>query len=256
MSVINVITIKSEREIELMRHAGMLVSKMHEFIKPYIKEGISTYELDKLCEEFIKSNDGECSCKGYEGYPATLCTSINDVVVHGIHHKEDILHNGDIITIDVVIGYKGYQGDAAWTYAVGDISDEKKYLMEHTEKALYEGIKMVKPGNRIGDISAAVEAYAKDHNLGVVKELCGHGIGTDMHEAPDVPNFGTPNTGPRLKEGMVICIEPMLTFGDESIYILDDEWTVKTQDESPAAHYEHTVLVTKDGYEILTPRLD
>ena len=249
------ITIKSKREIELMRQAGYLVSLTHKYLKPYIKEGITTKELDKLAEDFIIKNDGVPTCKGYEGYPSALCTSVNDTVVHGIPDNYK-LKNGDIITIDMVIGYKGYQGDAAWTYKVGEIDDDKKYLMEHTEKALYEGIKMVKPGNRIGDISAAVEAYAKDHNLGVVKELCGHGIGTDMHEAPDVPNFGTPNTGPRLKEGMVICIEPMLTFGDESIYILDDEWTVKTQDESPAAHYEHTVLVTKDGYEILTPRLD
>ena len=157
------ITIKSEREIELMRHAGMLVSKMHKFIKPYIKEGISTYELDKLCEDFIRKNDAIPTCKGYEGFPATLCTSVNSVVVHGIPNKKTILKNGDIITIDVVIGYKGYQGDAAWTDAVGEINNEKKYLMEHTEKALYEGVKKVKPGNRIGDISAAIQKYAEDH---------------------------------------------------------------------------------------------
>ena len=148
------ITIKDEREIELMRHAGMLVSKMHKYLKPFIKEGITTKELDRLAEEFILQNNGVPSCKGYEGFPATLCTSVNDMVVHGIPDNTK-LKNGDIITIDVVIGYKGYQGDAAWTYAVGNISDEKKYLMEHTEKALYEGVKMVKPGNRIGDISHA-----------------------------------------------------------------------------------------------------
>ena len=249
------ISIKSEKEIELMRHAGMLVSEMHKFIKPYIKEGITTKELDKLCTDFIRKNDAVPSCIGYEGYPCALCTSVNDTVVHGIPDNYK-LKNGDIITIDVVIGYKGYQGDAAWTYAVGEISDEKKYLMEHTEKALYEGIKQVKPGNRIGDISNAVEVYAKSHNLGVVEELCGHGIGMNMHEDPEVPNFGTPNTGPRLKEGMVICIEPMLTLGERYIYMEDDGWTIKTEDELPAAHYEHTVLVTKDGYEILTPRLD
>ncbi len=249
------ITIKSEKEIELMRHAGMLVSKMHKFIKPYIKAGITTQELDRLCEKFIRDNDAVPTCKGFEGFPATLCTSVNDEVVHGIPSNYK-LKDGDIITVDVVIGYKGYQGDAAWTYAVGSIDDDKKYLMEHTEKALYEGIKMVKPGNRIGDISHAVEEYATSHNLGVVQELCGHGIGLDMHEDPDVPNFGKPGVGPRLKEGMVICIEPMLTFGSRRIYILDDEWTIKTLDGSPAAHYEHTVLVTKDGYEILTPRLD
>ena len=249
------ISIKSEREIELMRHAGMLVSKMHQFIKPYIKEGITTNELDKLCEDFIVSNDGVPTCKGFEGFPATLCTSVNDEIAHGIPSNRK-LKNGDIITIDVVIGYKGYQGDAAWTYTVGEIADDKKYLMEHTEKSLYEGIKMVKPGNRIGDISAAIQKYAEDHNLGVVRELCGHGIGRDMHEDPEVTNFGIPNTGPRLKKGMVICIEPMLTFGQRYIDILDNNWTVVTKDHSPAAHYEHTVLVTEDGYEILTPRLD
>ena len=250
------ITIKSNREIESMRKAGMLVSEMHKFIKPYIKAGISTYELDKLCTDFIESHDAVATCIGYEGYPCALCTSVNDVVVHGIPHKEDVLKDGDIITIDVVIGYKGYQGDAAWTYTVGEVDDDKKYLMEHTEKALYEGVKMVNPGNRIGDISAAVQKYAEDHNLGVVRELCGHGIGTEMHEDPEVPNFGLPNTGPRLKPGMVICIEPMLTFGKRYVEVDDDEWTVRTQDGSPAAHYEHTILVTEDGYEILTPRLD
>ena len=238
-----------------MRQAGMLVSKMHQYIKPYIKEGITTKELDDLCEKFIISNDAVPSCRGYEGFPCTLCTSVNDEVVHGIPSNRK-LKNGDIITIDVVIGYKGYQGDAAWTYAVGEIDDDKKYLMEHTEKALYEGVKMVKPGNRIGDISFAVQEYAEAHNLGVVRELCGHGIGREMHEDPEVPNFGVPNTGPRLKPGMVICIEPMLTFGKRYVDVLDDDWTVVTQDHSSAAHYEHTILVTEDGYEILTPRLD
>ncbi len=249
------ITIKDKREIELMRHAGLLVSKMHKFIKPYIKEGITTKELDKLCYDFIKKNDAVPSCLGYEGYPATLCTSVNDTVVHGIPGNEK-LKNGDIITIDVVIGYKGYQGDAAWTYSVGEIDDEKKYLLEHTKEALYEGIKMVKPGNRIGDISNAVELCANKYNLGIVKELCGHGIGLDMHEDPDVPNYGEKGKGPRLKEGMIICIEPMLNLGSADIYMKDDNWTIKTIDKRPSAHFEHTVLVTKDGYEILTPRLD
>ena len=249
------ITIKSEREIELMRHAGLLVSEMHKFIKPYIKEGITTKELDRLCTDFIKKNDGVPTCIGFEGYPCALCTSVNDTVVHGIPNDYK-LKNGDIITIDVVIGYKGYQGDAAWTYAVGEVNDNKKYLMEHTEKALYEGVKQVKPGNHIGDISHAVEVYAKSHNLGIIEELCGHGIGTDMHEDPEVPNYGKEGSGPKLREGMVICIEPMLTFGERYIYLEDDEWTIRTQDGSDAAHYEHTILVTKDGYEILTPRLD
>lgn len=249
------ITIKSEEEIELMRKAGMLVSLMHKYIKPFIKEGITTKELDKLCEDFIVKNGGVPTCKGYEGFPCALCTSVNNQVVHGIPGKTK-LKNGDIITIDVVIGYKGYQGDAAWTYAVGEVDEDKQYLMEHTEKALYEGLKMVKPGNRVGDISNAIERYAKKHNLGIVRELCGHGIGTEMHEEPDVPNFGSKNSGPRLKPGMVICIEPMLTFGGEKVYLLNDGWTVITADGLDAAHYEHTVLVTDTGYEILTPRLD
>lgn len=248
------ITIKSKEEIELMRKAGYLVSLTHQYLKPFIKAGITTKELDTLAERFIKEHDGIPTCKGYEGYPATLCVSVNDEVVHGIPGKRK-LKNGDIVSIDMVIGYHGYQGDAAWTYAVGDISEEKKYLMEHTEKALYEGIKQVKPGNHIGDISHAVETYATKYNLGVVKELVGHGIGTEMHEDPDVPNYGKAGTGPKLKSGMVICIEPMLNLGSAAVGILDDDWTIVTEDGNPAAHYEHTILVTEDGYEILTPRI-
>ena len=249
------ITIKSKEEIELMRKAGYLVSLTHQYLKPLIKPGITTKELDLRAEKFIKEHDGIPTCKGYEGFPATLCVSVNDEVVHGIPGKRK-LKNGDIVSIDMVIGYHGYQGDAAWTYAVGDISEDKKYLMEHTEKALYEGIKQVKPGNHIGDISHAIEVYATKYNLGVVKELVGHGIGTEMHEDPDVPNYGKAGTGPKLKPGMVICIEPMLNLGSASVGILDDDWTIVTEDGSSSAHYEHTVLVTEDGYEILTPRLD
>ena len=248
------ITIKSKEEIELMRKAGYLVSLTHQYLKPFIKSGITTKELDTLAERFIKEHDGIPTCKGYEGYPATLCVSVNDEVVHGIPGKRK-LKNGDIVSIDMVIGYHGYQGDAAWTYAVGDISEDKKYLMEHTEEALYEGIKQVKPGNHIGDISHAVETYATKYNLGVVKELVGHGIGTEMHEDPDVPNYGKAGTGPKLKPGMVICIEPMLNLGSAAVGILDDDWTIVTEDGSSSAHYEHTILVTEDGYEILTPRI-
>ena len=249
------ITIKSGEEIELMRKAGYLVSLTHQYLKPFIKPGITTKELDRLAEDFIRGNGGIPTCKGYEGFPATLCTSVNDEVVHGIPSNRK-LKNGDIITVDMVIGYHGYQGDAAWTYVVGDVSDKKKYLMKHTRNALLEGVKQVKPGNHIGDISNAVEVYAKEHKLGIVRELVGHGIGTEMHEDPDVPNYGKKGSGPKLKEGMVICIEPKLNLGSEDIYMLDDDWTIKTCDGLPAAHYEHTVLVTSDGYEILTPRLD
>lgn len=249
------ITIKSEKEIELMRKAGELVSLTHQYLQPFIKPGIMTRELDRLAEKFILENGGIPTCKGYEGFPSSLCISINDEVVHGIPSSRK-LKNGDIVTIDMVIGYQGYQGDAAWTYAVGEVNDKKKYLMKHTEKALYEGISMVKPGNRIGDISHAIEVYANKYNLGVVKELVGHGIGRDMHEDPDVPNYGKADTGVRLKPGMVICIEPMLNLGDAEVGMLEDGWTIITEDGSPSAHYEHTVLVTEDGYEILTPRLE
>ena len=250
------ITIKSEYELSLMRIAGRIVYDTHQYIKDYIKPGITTGELDKLAHDYIISRDATPSCLGYEGYPASICISVNEEVVHGIPGKRK-LKNGDIVTLDICACYKGYHGDSAWTYPVGEINSEKKYLLEHTEKALYEGVKMVKPGNRIGDISHAVEVYARNHNLGIVKELCGHGIGTDMHEAPDIPNYGTKGTGPRLKEGMVICIEPMLNYGGkDDIYLLDDDWGVKTLDGNPAAHFEHTILVTKDGYEVLTPRLD
>lgn len=245
------ITIKSEKEIELMKVAGHIVYESHQFIKPYIKEGITTEELDKLVEDFIISKGATASCKGYEGYPKAICISINEEVVHGIPGKRK-LKKGDIVTLDICACYKGYHGDSAWTYAVGDISDNKKNLMKWTEEALYKGLEQVKPGNRIGDISYAVEAYAKEHKLGVVKELTGHGIGSNLHEDPDVPNYGMKGTGARLKPGMCIAIEPMLTLGTPNIYLLEDDWTIITQDYKPSAHFEHTIVITEDGYEILT----
>ena len=247
------ITIRNEDEIELLRRAGEIVGDTHHYLEKFIKPGITTKELDKLAYDFIISKGATPSCLGYEGYPATLCTSINDEVVHGIPGPRK-LKNGDIITIDIVACYKGYHGDSAWTYAVGTIDDKKKYMMEHTEKALFEGLKMVKPGNRVGDISHAIEKYATDHHMGVVRELVGHGVGTDMHEDPEVPNYGKAGSGPLLKEGMVIAVEPMLTYGKRYVCILDDDWTIVTADGEPSAHYEHTVVVTKDGYEILTKR--
>lgn len=248
------ITIKTKSEIEKMRAAGLAVSKTHEYLKPFIVAGMSEKELNYLAEKYIRSLGGIPSCIGYCGYPTGLCISVNDTVVHGIPSGRTF-RNGDIVSVDMVIGLDGYQGDAAWTYAVGEIDDQKKHLMEHTEKALYEGIAMVKPGNRIGDISYAVESYAVSHGLGVVRELSGHGIGKSMHEDPNVPNYGVKGTGPVLRPGMTICIEPMLTAGRRFVYCLADGWTVKTKDKKPAAHFEHTVLVTEDGYEILTPRL-
>lgn len=241
------ISIKSAREIELMVIAGKIVFETHQHLKKLIKPGISLVELDSEAERFILSKGAKPSFKGYDGFPNATCISVNEEVVHGIPSNRK-LKSGDIVSIDIGADYKGYHGDSAWTYAVGNIDDEKKYLLEHTKKALYEGIKQVRPGNRIGDIGYAVENYANNHNLGIVRELCGHGVGNKLHEDPDVPNYGNKHTGPILKEGMVIAIEPMLNLGSDDIVIEDNDWTITTLDRMPSAHFEHTVLVTKDGY--------
>ena len=245
--------IKTNEEIELLRIAGKIVGDTHNFLKQYIKPGITTNELDKLAYDFIISQDAIPSFLNYDGFPASICTSINEEVVHGIP-SDRVLQEGDIISIDIGACYKGYHGDSAWSYPVGTIDEDKKYLLEHTEKALYEGLSVIKPGNHIGDIGYAVEKYALAHKLGVVKELVGHGVGKHLHESPDVPNYGNKNTGMVLRKGMVIAVEPMLNLGDANIYILDDDWTIITADDKPSAHFEHTVLITKDGYEILTKR--
>ena len=245
------ITIKSKREIELLRVAGNIVYKTHQYLKPYLKPGITTQEIDDLADKYIRSLDATPSCKGYNGFPAAICISVNDEIVHGIASSKK-LQDGDIVTLDICACYKGYHGDSAWSYKVGEVDEEKEHLMKYTEKALFVGLKEVKPGNRIGDIGAAVYDYATSKGLGVVRELCGHGVGSNLHEDPEIPNYGTRNTGPRIKEGMVFAVEPMLTAKSPDIEILDDEWTVVTEDHHPAAHFEHTVVVTKDGYEILT----
>lgn len=245
------ITIKSDREIELLSKAGNIVYETHMYLKDFIKPGITTARLDELAEEFIRNHDATPSFKGYEGFPGSICTSVNEQVVHGIPGKLK-LKEGDIISIDIGACYKGYHGDSAWTYPVGSISKDKEYLLEHTKKSLEMGLAEVKPGNRIGDISSAIENYALDYGLGVVKELVGHGVGTSIHEDPDIPNFGEAGTGPKLKKGMVLAIEPMFNLGSPNIVILDDNWTIETEDYSPSAHFEHTVVVTDDGYKILT----
>ena len=247
------IKIKTPREIELLRIAGSIVGETHKFLIPYIKPGITTKQLDKLAHDFIISKGATPSFKGYDGYPASICTSVNEEVVHGIPSNRK-LKNGDIISIDIGACYKGYHGDSAWTYKVGNVSKEKEDLMKHTEVSLFEGLDQIKSGARVGDIGYAIEKYALKHNLGVVKELVGHGVGSNLHEEPDVPNYGKANTGPILKEGMVIAVEPMINLGTSNIYILDDDWTIITADNKPSAHFEHTVVVTKDGYEILTKR--
>lgn len=247
------ISIKSEREIELLKVAGEIVGKTHHYLEPFIKPGITTKELDRLAEEYILSQGCTPSFKGLYGFPGSICISINEEVVHGIPGNRK-LKNGDIVTLDIGACYKGYHGDSAWTYAVGEISDDKKYLMEHTEKALFEGLNTVKAGIHLGDVSNAIEVYAKKHNLGIVRELVGHGVGSHLHEDPEVPNYGHKGSGVILKAGMCIAIEPMLNLGTRKVYILDDDWTIITADNKPSAHFEHTILVTNDGYEILTKR--
>ena len=245
------ISIKSDYEISLMKKAGNIVYRTHQYLKPYIKPGITTRELDKLAHDFIIKEGATPSFLNYEGFPASICTSINEEVVHGIPSNRK-LKNGDIIGIDIGACYKGYHGDSAWSYGVGEVSDSIKYLLEHTENALYAGLEKAKPGNRIGDISNAIEEYAKSYNLGIVRELVGHGVGSNLHEDPDVPNYGKAGTGPILKEGMTIAVEPMLNLGTPKIYILDDDWTIVTRDDKPSAHFEHSIVITKDGYQILT----
>lgn len=247
------ISIKSDREVELLRIAGEIVGDTHHYLEPYIQPGITTGELDKLAYDYIISRDATPSFKGYDGFPGTICASINDEVVHGIPSNRK-LREGDIISIDIGACYKGYHGDSAWTYPVGKVSSKKLYLMEHTEKSLFEGLSVIREGAHVGDIGYAVETYAKAHKLSVIRELVGHGVGTDVHEQPDVPNYGKQHTGPVLKAGMVIAVEPMLNLGSRNIFILDDDWTIVTADGLPSAHFEHTVLVTRDGYEILTKR--
>lgn len=246
------ITIKTPEEIKLLKHAGSIVYDTHKYLQKYLKPGISALELDKLAYDYIISRGATPSFLNYDGFPNTLCISINDEVVHGIPSNRK-LQKGDIVSIDIGACYKGYHGDSAWTYYIGNNpSDDVKRLMEGTKASLYAGLNMIKPGNRIYDISKAIEETAKLYNLSIVRELVGHGVGTSVHEEPDVPNYITNYKGPVLKEGMVLAVEPMLNLGRRNVFLSDNDWTVITVDHKPSAHYEHTIVVTKDGYEILT----
>ncbi len=240
-------------KLENLRIAGKIVGDTHNHLKKFLREGITTLELDKMAYDFIVSCKATPSFLGYHGYPASICISINDEVVHGIPGNRK-LKNGDVVSIDIGACYNGYHGDSAWTYGIGVVSSDSSYLMKHTEIALFKGLEVIKPGNYIGDIGYAVEQYAIEHKLGVVKELVGHGVGKNLHEAPDIPNYGKPKTGPIIKKGMVFAVEPMLNLGTANILMLDDDWTIVTADKKNSAHFEHTVLVTEDGYEILTKR--
>lgn len=246
------ITIKSDREINLMRQAGWIVAKTLEYIEPFIKPGVSTLELDKLCEDYIRSHDAIPSFKGYNGFSGSICTSVNEVLVHGIPSKSKILRDGDIITIDVGANFKGYHGDSAWTYAVGEVSKEAKLLMEVTHDALYKGLEVAKDNVYLGDVSHAIGSYIKQFGFGIPMEYTGHGIGRNLHEDPAIFNDGQPHKGILLKEGMTICIEPMVHIGKPFTRVLNDDWTVVSKDGSLTAHYEHTIVITKTGCEILT----
>lgn len=245
------IVTKDQREIELMREAGRIVALVHDHLKTYIKPGLSTQEINDYCEKIIRDAGATPSFLHLYGFPGAVCTSINEVVVHGIPSDRKI-KEGDIISVDVGACYKGYHGDSAWTYAVGQISEEASHLMKVTEESLYAGLAMVKPGNRLSDISHAVQTYLESHGCSTPRDYTGHGIGTQVHEDPAVPNYGAPGRGPRLKEGMTLAIEPMAHLGRHETDVLDDDWTVVTRDRTLAAHYEHTIVITSDGYEILT----
>lgn len=246
------IEIKSEREIALLKEAGRIVALCHEEMKKVIRPGISTWELDQICEKIIREHGATPSFKGYGGFPSAVCASVNEVVVHGFPSKKCILKSGDIIAIDIGACYKGYHGDSAWSYAVGTISEADRKLLEVTHDALYEGLKQVREGAHLGDVSAAIGSYVDSFGYGIVEEFTGHGVGRNIHEDPPIFNFGVPGTGPILKEGMVLAIEPMVNAGTKKVRILKDGWTTVTMDHSKSAHFEHTIVVRKNGYEILT----
>ena len=253
------ISIKSKREIELMKEACKLTAMTYDMIEKNIKPGMSTWELDQMADEFIRAHGGIPAQKGYPSgvrgmpdFPGTLCISINDEIIHGIPSKDVYIKDGDVVSIDLVVLKNGYNGDAARTYLVGNVSDEARKLVEVTKQSFFEAMKFAKAGNRIGDISNAVESYVKKFGFSVVREFQGHGIGKEMHEDPGVPNYGKPGKGPKLEVGMTIAVEPMVIAGKPDIWELEDGWTIVTQDGSLAAHYENTILITENEPKILT----
>ncbi len=247
------IVVRNEDEINKLREAGKVVGLTHKYLEQFIKPGISTKELDRLAKKFIESKGCTCSFEGLYGFPGSICISINDEVVHGIPSPRR-LKNGDIVKLDIGACFEGYHGDSAWSYIVGDANPRDEKLLKYTEEALMAGLNAIKDGCTTGDIGYAVQKVAKKYNLGIVKELVGHGVGDKVHLEPDVPNYGVERRGPVLHTGNVIAVEPMLNLGTADIYMLDDDWTIVTDDEENSAHFEHTVLVLDDGFEILTRR--
>jgi methionyl aminopeptidase len=245
------INIKSTREIELMRHAGHIVAKAHQLIRAHVRPGVTTKELDQLVQQLIEQEGATPSFLGYRGYPASICASVNEEVVHGIPSDRRLVE-GDILSVDIGVQYLGYHGDSAWTYAVGSIAPKHQKLLDVTEQALYVALEAAKVGGHVGQIGAAIEAFIQPYGYGIVEEFTGHGVGRELHEEPPVPNFGDPTEGPILKPGMTLAIEPMINLGTKRVKILKDGWTAITADRQISAHFEHTVVLTESGYDILT----
>jgi len=248
------ITIKTPEEIELLFQANQIVSGVLDLLESKISDGISTFELDRLAEEYCYDHHAQPAFKGYKGFPASLCASVNEEVVHGIPSKKKILRQGDIISLDFGTRYQGFYGDAAITVAVGTIEPRVALLIEVTRTALQKGIEQAKIGNRISDVSRAIQQYTEEHGFSVVRQFVGHGIGTNLHEPPEIPNYVQRQASPRILEGMVLAIEPMVNLGAAKVKILNDQWTVVTADRKPSAHFEHSVAVTSQGPRILSKR--
>lgn len=245
------IILKSKAELEVMREAGRIVALTHQELAKAIKPGVTTKQLDEIAETFIRSMGAVPSFKGYGGFPGSICASVNEELVHGIPGKRT-LQEGDIISLDIGAQFEGYHGDSAWTYPVGTISTENQNLLRVTEESLFKGLEKAIPGARLSDISHAIQVHAEAAGFTLVREYVGHGIGQNLHEDPQVPNYGPPDRGPRLKPGMVLAVEPMVNAGERYVRTLEDNWTVVTVDRKTCAHFEHTIAITEDGYEIFT----
>lgn len=243
---------KSKAEIEIMRESCLLVGKTHAAVVKMIKAGVTTLQINKLAEEFIRDNKGVPTFLNFNGYPYATCISVNDAIVHGFPDDRTLV-DGDIVSVDIGIFKNGFHGDSAYTYAIGEVGDDVKQLLKVTKESLYKGIEKARHGNRVGDIANAIQEHTeKKHGYGVVRELVGHGLGKSLHEEPQVPNYGKKGTGPKLKEGMVIAIEPMINLGGKEIYNDDDGWTIRTKDKKVSAHFEHDICITKGAADILS----
>jgi len=242
---------KSEKEVEVIKASAQMLGKAHAEVAKAIRPGVKTKDLDKIADEYIQDCGGRPSFKNYRGYPAALCISVNEVVVHGIPNEYE-LSEGDIVSIDCGVKYNGYHSDSAYTYPLEGVNEEVLKLLNRTYESLYLGIAQAKPGNRIGDVSFAIQHFVEQFGYGVVRELVGHGVGRDLHEDPEVPNYGKRGKGPMIKEGMVFAIEPMINMGSKNVVQEKDGWTIRTNDRKPSAHYEHTIAVFKDRTEIVT----